>query len=167
MFANFHKKVEADPARTWIWEALHYPLHFCVLALIGAMTNCIIVNVWSRGLLFSYRLFGRALTDIRAGQLSAERVRSLALTFDRLKLNPDFETEYERLVQPGQTSAAVTVKAYQYFAQIIHGTCSVSRCVYPALTIANWSALELGSKQAPEQGAGSRQQSDTRRRNGG
>lgn len=126
MFANFHKTVEIDPGRTWIWEALHYPLHFCVLALIGAMTNCITVNVWSRSLLSTYRLFGRALSEILDGQTSDARMHSLAMTFDRLKLNPDFATEYARLTQPGQSMDAVTVRAYQYFAQVIHGTCQQS-----------------------------------------
>lgn len=125
MFANFHKTVEVDPGRTWIWEALHYPLHFCVLALIGAMTNCITVNVWSHGLLSTYRLFGRALTEILDGQTSDARMRNLAMTFDRLKLNPDFATVYARLTQPGASRASIEVQAYQYFAQIIHGTCSV------------------------------------------
>lgn len=125
MFANFHKTVEVDPGRTWLWEALHFPLHFCVLALIGAMTNCITVNVWSSGLMSAYRLFGGAVSDIIGGRASDARMHRLAMVFDRLKLNPDFATVYQRLAQTGGSAEYIMVQAYQYFAAIIHGTCSV------------------------------------------
>ena len=90
------------------------------------MTNCINVNVWSRGLLSTYRLFRRALSEILDDQIDQARAHDFAMTFDRLKLNPDFATELARLTQPGQSKAAVTVRAYQYFAQVIHGTCQQS-----------------------------------------
>jgi uncharacterized membrane protein len=132
MFANFHKTLEVDAGRTWLWEVLHFPLHFCLLAYIAAMTNCVAVNVWSAALLRAFGLFRSAVADVLdGGGLDETRVRDLALVLDRLDLNPDFTTQYARLAKlAGDGSAAaaetITVRAYQYFAQIIRATCSVS-----------------------------------------
>lgn len=132
MFANFQKLLEVDAARTWLWEVLHFPLHFCVLAFIAGMTNCLAVTIWSAALLHAFSLFRTAVADVLdGGGLDSGRVSALALVLDRLDLNPDFATQYARLAAlAGDGSAAagddITVRAYQYFAQIIRATCSVS-----------------------------------------
>ncbi|CAK9783679.1 hypothetical protein CC85DRAFT_302311 [Cutaneotrichosporon oleaginosum] len=130
MFANFHKALEVDAGRTWLWEVLHFPLHFCLLAFIAAMTNCVAVNVWSAALLRAFGLFRAAVKDmLDGGGLDDARIRNLALVLDRLDLEPDFATQYSRLASlasDGSSTAAqaITVRAYQYFAQIIRATCS-------------------------------------------
>lgn len=37
LFANFNKKLDIDAGRTFIWEVLHFFLHFTLLILIAAM----------------------------------------------------------------------------------------------------------------------------------
>lgn len=37
LFSNFRQNVPIDSGRTWLYEAIHFPLHFCMLLLLLAM----------------------------------------------------------------------------------------------------------------------------------
>jgi hypothetical protein len=37
LFSHFRMADHVDPARTWLWEMLHYPLHFGLFMLTAAI----------------------------------------------------------------------------------------------------------------------------------
>lgn len=137
LFTNYRLDLDLnrDTRRTWVWELLHFPLHFALVLLLASIVNAIKLSSWTQSLVNAYTLFvNSALSLLEGSPLSDSELWDAAMQLDKLDLAPDFTEQYRLMEEYFFTSnASITVRdstilleSYQYIGQIVWSTCSVS-----------------------------------------
>lgn len=132
LFANFRQEVPVDAGRTWLYEAIHFPLHFSMLLLLLGMVNTVALNSFAFGMVDMTNKFLTALQYAETNvSLSSAPVQRLAVEMNRLDTTPDFEAEYALMqgMANGSITSDVALEAWTYFAQLVYAACEKSSIV--------------------------------------
>jgi hypothetical protein len=134
LFADFHHTIEQDPGRTWVWEIIHFPLHFAILLLLAAMTNAIRMTAWTEALVQALEMFITAVGELLYHRLlTYAELWKTSKYIDRLDLTLDFVSEYDLLstilaetTDESVGNSTLITMGNQYVGQIVWSACSVS-----------------------------------------
>ncbi len=132
LFANFRQDVPVDAGRTWLYEIIHFPLHFSMLLLLLAMVNPISINSFAFGIVDLLNKFELTLNYVLDGvPIESHAVQRLAVEMNRLDTTPDFEAEYALMqgMVNGTITSNAALEAYTYFAQLLYAACQKSSVV--------------------------------------
>ncbi|KLT41477.1 hypothetical protein CC85DRAFT_286387, partial [Cutaneotrichosporon oleaginosum] len=132
LFANFRQEVPVDAGRTWLYEIIHFPLHFCMLLLLLGMVNAVTLNSFAFGIVDVTNKYLTAYAYAANGvPLTAAPVRRLAVEMNRLDTTPDFEAEYALIqgMANGTIASDPLLESWTYVAQLIYAACEKSSVV--------------------------------------
>ncbi|GMK59089.1 hypothetical protein CspeluHIS016_0701040 [Cutaneotrichosporon spelunceum] len=132
LFSNFRQEVPVDAGRTWLYEIIHFPLHFSMLLLLIAVVNTITINSFAYSIVDAGNLFVTMLTYIKADMpVTSPEVEQLAIELNRLKTYPEFEQQYVLLqgMENGTIAGDMELEAYTYLAQLLYSACQKSSIV--------------------------------------
>lgn len=132
LFSNFRQNVPIDAGRTWLYEIIHFPLHFSMLLLLLGMVNTVSLNAFAYGMVDVRRNLYAILPGLVDGvPVNSPEVQKVAMLMNRLDVTPDFEAEYAILQAMVNTTGA-DLEFYGYIAQVIYAACEKSSVVIPA-----------------------------------
>ncbi|BEI89868.1 uncharacterized protein CcaverHIS019_0212300 [Cutaneotrichosporon cavernicola] len=132
LFAHFRQEVPVDAGRTWLYEIIHFPLHFSMLLLLFGMVNTVSINSFAFGIVDAGNMFFTAVSYAQNNQpLASPAIRRIAINLNRLNTNPDFEAQYTILqgMANGTIAGDVELEAYTYLAQLLYAACQSSSIV--------------------------------------
>jgi len=146
LFSDFPKAL-FNVQRLFMWEFIHFPLHFGMMLLMAAMVvsvpalptaihgptdsqNVITFDTFAQGLYKTTSAFSVVMADLQntSMALSPEALRGISVYINRLDPVPDFMTAYKQLnatFNEDPNSVEGINAANQYFVQLLYGVATV------------------------------------------
>lgn len=143
LFSNFNFDDAKDSKGIWIWELVHFPLHFAILLLISglivsahqlcSLQNAIVLNSFIFGIITSSSRIIRVFQAIVSGQhVPISVIQEIGYTLNKLNLEHNFQETYTNLIVSNTTSTnATVVLSYQYYARVLRSACIQAKMEFP------------------------------------